>query len=428
VGEGEDSAVAQARREEEFAARSPWVVELTTGDNALGHALLEFAGGRGFRHGRGVRLNDSGMASRAARYVKARRGVVPSDTSLDDAAAAACMELVKQVHVWEYVLSIPGDMPAERIKADVVIRSHLAECAWRAAFASFDDDAAASAGPTTGRHAREIADGVSLSLDAGQLASQFASLQAWSRQERAIDDTTPAEHKRAVCSWLWRSLVPGKAPGASAARARECAIKRARFLVALVRGEAWSEAARLAGFADGAAASKVLAVRQTWAALARAQAAESGSHPLAVSLRAAWWRAAKAEVKARRAARVWLRTSAARGGRGGKPRAVRALSGEVRDAGDGFAWRRDLTPLADGGGVLCQPWRLVPVAVTGGRTSGKVAALRVDIGAAAARAITRREQAARLTALRRTALVQFHDAAARDWQSAFRGTRRGWLR
>jgi hypothetical protein len=101
-----------------------------------------------------------------------------------------------------------------------VIRSQLAGYAWRAAFHSFDDDFAAESGATTGRKAGEQDNALSLALDAGQLASQRESLNLWARRERALADTTPEANKRAICCWLWRSLVPTRSPGANAARAR----------------------------------------------------------------------------------------------------------------------------------------------------------------------------------------------------------------
>jgi hypothetical protein len=162
----------------------------------------------------------------------------------------------------------------------------------------------------------------------------------------------------------------------------------------------------LAGFADGAAASKVLAARQTWATLARAQASEAGGHPLAVQLRRAWFRAARAEVKARREARIWTRTTAARGAR-------RAAA--LRPVG---------VKLAGNAGMLVRDWR-GSVAPPVPRRAGKLA---VDIGAAARRALDAREQSARATSGAAARLRAFAARAAHDWQAATRGLRRGILR
>jgi hypothetical protein len=163
----------------------------------------------------------------------------------------------------------------------------------------------------------------------------------------------------------------------------------------------------LAGYPDGAAASKALGDSQTWATLARAQADNAAQHPLARSLLAAWRRAARAEVKARRAARVWLHTSAPRGGR----RACGRRAVGVRLGLDGAA------------GLLVRsvqssraPW-----------LSRKARSLAVDIGAAARRAIDSREQAARVTSGVAARLRAFRARAARSWESASRGLRRGFM-
>jgi hypothetical protein len=404
VGVGGDSDVARAQQAEELQARSAWVAELLQGEHALGKAIMLLAGGREFLAGAGVRLQGNGMAARAARYIKDRRGRTPSDTSMEDAAAAAAAELVLQVSVWEYVLDLET-LPAARVREDACIRSHLAGCAWRAAFHSMTDDAAAESGCTCGRMAGEQAGGVSLALQAGQLESQRASLEAWARGERLLEDTADATARRAVCCWLWRSIVPARKPGANEARERGGAIQRARFLIRLVHGATWADAARLAGFADGGAASKVLAARHTWAALARAQASEAGGHPLAVALRRQWAGAARLEVKARRAARVWINTTAARGAR--------------RQAG-----ARQVGKVLPGGGLLVTGWRgsVAP------RVSRKVRDLAVNIGAAARKATDRREQAARITTGAAARLRAFRARAARSWDTASRGLRRGYLR
>src|SRR5580658_7036432 len=74
VGVGTDADVARAQVEEELTARSGWVADLIRAENALGNALMLLAGGREFLAGAGVRLQGNGMAPRAARYIKERRG------------------------------------------------------------------------------------------------------------------------------------------------------------------------------------------------------------------------------------------------------------------------------------------------------------------------------------------------------------------
>jgi hypothetical protein len=421
VGAGVDPDLARAVHEAALVERSGWVAELLAGEHELGRALMLLAGGREFLGGRTVRLNGSGMAPRAARYLVnggagqfKGRGRTPSDTSLEDAAAAAAAELALQVRVWEYALGIPGALPAARVREDVCIRSHLAGCAWRAAFRSLTDDAAAESGPTAGRQAAEQPGGVSLALTAGQIASQRASLEAWARGERNLVESHEAETVRALSSWVWRSLVPPPVAGAGAngERERAGARQRARFLIRLIHGATWADAARLAGYRSGLVAATALRLRHTWRTLGRAALLESDGHPVAVQLARAWQRAARAEVEARRAARPWLHTSA--------PRGARRVAGA-----------RAVGPvLAGGAGMLVRAVVSSPAARPSGRVHryGTLAALAVDVGAAARRAIDRREQAARVTSGAAARLVAFRARAEKDWEQAARGLRRGWLR
>ena len=270
VGAGADEAMARAARAELDWERSGWVAELLRGELDLGRAIMLLAGGREFLAGVGVRVGGAGMAARCARYIVARRGRAPSDTSLDDAAAAAAAAIVGAVCQWNddwaggtfYDGGAPVKlagfaMTAARIREDRSVRRNLAGIGWRAAFASLDDDGAGAG--LSGRHAREQVETVSLALTAGQIESQRASLEAWARGERAVSDDSESEQRRALCSWVWRSLVAaGPARGANEARAREGARRRAKFLIRLIHGAAWADAARLAGFEDGAAAAKVL--------------------------------------------------------------------------------------------------------------------------------------------------------------------------
>lgn len=337
VGVGDDDEYKSAEAEAENCARSQWIADLLRGEAQLGNAMMLLAGGRGFLAGAGVRLNDNGMAARAARYIKSRRGVTPSDTSLEDAAAAATAALVPQVAVWEYVLDL-ADLPAARVREDACCRHHLAGVAWRAAFHSLTDDLD---GDVISIHTHRKGAGagvqlfnVPLALDAGQCAAAAAALQAHftgGGGARAIGDTTENETRRALGSWVWRNLVTAQpGGGANGARTRADQRRRARFLIRLIHGATWADAARLVGYVDGGAASKALAQAQTWAALGAAQASDAGAHPIAVQLRRNWARAARAEVRARRAARVFLHTTAARGGRRLVARGIPLPGGGVR--------------------------------------------------------------------------------------------------
>jgi hypothetical protein len=135
------------------------------------------------------------MTARAAEYLYAKRRVMPSNTSLDDAAASATAAMVRAVAQWEYVLDI-DTLPGARVR-EPAIRRHLAGIGWRAAFNSLTCDAGDG---FTGRVAGEMVPSVSLALDAGQLASQAASLQSWARGERTIEESAPTAARRALCS------------------------------------------------------------------------------------------------------------------------------------------------------------------------------------------------------------------------------------
>ncbi len=162
------------------------------------------------------------------------------------------------------------------------------------------------------------------------------------------------------------------------------ALEPQRFLIRLIHGQTWADAARLVGYSDGLYAAQCLGKSQTLAALARAQAGDAVLHPLAVQLRRQWARAARAEVKARRAARVFIHTTAARGARRAVAVGLPLPGGAVwvRHGGARRIGRTTAARLAcfldDGGAPVFAPDRAP-------RVSRKVRGLAVDIGAAAAK-------------------------------------------
>jgi hypothetical protein len=396
-GAGKDAETLRAEQEAEAIARSPWVAELLCSEQELGRALLALAGGPDFVRGRGVKLTGAGMAARAGRAVQERRGVRPSDTSLDDGAAAAALALVRAVAEWEYACGV--ELTAAGASAPDC-RKFLAGRAWRAAFKDIANAESTLSGGNG--HWDRDSDGIPIALTAGQLEVQRESLESWARREPYRDSNAWLDARRSVSSWVWRSIVPYDRARGAKLKAADNARQRARFLIRLVHGASWADAARLSRFADGAAAAKSLAREHTWATLARAQVE---SHPMLARLRRQWMRAARAEVKARRAARTWLRTSAPRGAR--------------RAAG-----RRNVGPLLPGGGQLVRSVR----SSVAPRVSRRIRSLAVDIAATARRAIDAREAAARATALAALRLQDFTADAAKQWESASRGLRRGYLR
>jgi hypothetical protein len=177
VGVGEDEEIRRAARELDLLARSAWVGELIASERSLGAALMLLAGGREFLAGMSVRLNGNGMTPRAARYLKDKRGRVPSDTSLEEAAATAAAAMVARIPSFESGMDcgLGFEFTAAALRESAGLRSHFAGVAWRAAFHSLDGDMGDG---TTGRQAGQHFVGVSLALQAGQLQSQRASLVA----------------------------------------------------------------------------------------------------------------------------------------------------------------------------------------------------------------------------------------------------------
>lgn len=243
----------------------------------LGHAIMLLAGGRNFVKGEQVRQNDRGQAAKAARFVEfggwtrggrfiSGRGKCPCDSSLDEAASAATEAVVEALPSVSFALygclgahlsEVTGDDIWKR--ADV--RGFLCGVASRAAYRVFNRDFAAQSGASIGRLAANQPEGVPLALDAGQIATAVASLSAhFATADIGTQEATRGDRARchAMSARLWTALVPVKLPGANNQRARIGAVRRARFLIRLVHGQSWADAARLAGYKDSAAASKAL--------------------------------------------------------------------------------------------------------------------------------------------------------------------------
>ena len=292
----------EAEVREQRARRSAILAGIVT-EQSEGKRLLSLAGGHEWGDGRRyVFLNSSGMAARAARCIKNRRGVTPSDTSLQDAAAAAAASMSFQ---WAVYSSLVGEL-----WNDTTVR-HLAAYGWRAAFRSLTSDQSdGMTGDRAGQHSskagKEHNGGESVALDAAQLQVESASLKAWAndRQGRVFDAGADTEaqdkaQRRATLRWI-ASVLDTKAKG------RTGAAERARFslLARLIHGRDIATAARGAGFASGGAAVESLRAGGVWARLRVAIGQRVSSRDkrlLAVRARAV--AAAVVAIKAQRRAR-----------------------------------------------------------------------------------------------------------------------------
>jgi hypothetical protein len=121
------------------------IVQSVLAESSDGNRILALAGGAGYGTGkRVVTMQSSGMAARAGRYVKSGgravvhggkvhfkgRGIEPSETSLQDAAADAAM--------WAEWLVLTSLWPCEWNSHSLC---RLGAVGWRAAFKSFRKDA-----------------------------------------------------------------------------------------------------------------------------------------------------------------------------------------------------------------------------------------------------------------------------------------------
>lgn len=252
MGKGQDQAAAavaklQAWVDGSLVARAAILVGIEA-DNALGVALLKLSQRQALRAAVYLEYGN-GRRGFKSRQVFHGRGQRPSDTSIDEAAAVATAAAWS---AWCEYSALCGD------ELTAAARRHLAGYAWRAAFASLNREAAAGSGATVGRHAGQQAAGVPVAESAGTLAVERESLQRWAELSGVLPDTAQAIARRAVASFVWRSLVLSKGRGAGAAAARTASIQRARLLIRLVHGQDLATAARLAGYASGASALETL--------------------------------------------------------------------------------------------------------------------------------------------------------------------------
>lgn len=383
-------------------------------DSEQGRRILALAGGAGFGNGqRQVVLTGGGMAARAARYVFKARGRMPSDTSLQDAGAAAVASMWFE---WQCYSALCGDA------WNTTAARHCAAYGWRAAFHSYTRDAAEG---MTGRKAGQstATGGNALELDAAQLDIERKSLEAWARDRQgrvfdAGDDGGAARAKRArrgVLVWL-ASVLDVRAKG------RIGAAERARFsvLARLVHGRDIATAARVAGFANGRQALDSFRTGKVWLRLRLAVKSHKGqSERKLMAVRARAMRAAMSAIGEQRAARAGAGRSQ---GGAAVARAVILASGA---AAVSFPAGIGQTAAAVAGlARLTRPAGKRRVAAQGLAGRGAVHPL----ARAWATATARRGQAVALAQAARDALRAVQAARVAAFDSATVGMRGGWRR
>ena len=301
--EAQGSGMADEIAADLAAGRAEIAADLAS-EQDTGKRILALAGGPNWGDGiHVVRFNGAGMAARAARYIVNGgrgkfngRGARPSQTSLDDAGAAAAVAIYT---AWGEWASLFGESPEQFDLA----RHFLCGRGWRAAFASLTRDASEG---RTGRKAgqSEHDGGAAAPLDAAQLEVEKKSLEAWARdgQGRMFnpgDDDSAKERRarRRVLSWV-RGVLDIRAKG------RTGAAERARFSVIarLLHGRDIATAARGAGFANGKQCLESFRTGKVWPRLRGAVAGHTGGYERKVmALRKRAARRAAAAIRAQRA-------------------------------------------------------------------------------------------------------------------------------
>ena len=286
VGNGKDQEVERASRLELQATERPDIAKAIQAEEHNGKCILALAGGRGWKAGQPIGLNSSGAAARAARYLWQMRGIKPSVSSLEEAASAASVAMAGSVKQWDKVK--PEHWENKRL-ARYVFR-----VGWRAAFRSMVGNG------FTGDRASEVVE--SLPLAAGTLEVDHVSLNVWANQSGVNPDSAQDEARRAMASFVWRSLI-GPCYGRGAKQAVKATRQRARLLIRLLHGQSLADAARLTGYASARAAIESLRSGKVFAQLRAAAAQESDCLPGIVHLARAAGKAGRGVRKAIRSQR-----------------------------------------------------------------------------------------------------------------------------
>jgi hypothetical protein len=280
---------------DDLRERRAAIVAETLAEHEEGKRILTLAGGAGYGR-KVIGLNSGGMAARAARYMKNKRGCDPSETSLQEAGAAAAAAMWFQ---WQTYSALLGD-----IWNDNTVH-HLAAYGWRAAFNSFRRDQAQ--GRKGDRADQEKQSGAMVAIESVNLEVERESLNAWARdrQGRIFDDGDQAvdvdrRNRRAVLKWI-ASVLDVRAKG------RTGAAERARFsvLARLIHGRDIATAARGAGFATGRACLESFRSGKVWARLGAAICGrKSARDQRLLAARARAVKLAMEAIKSQRAARA----------------------------------------------------------------------------------------------------------------------------
>ena len=235
------------------------------GGDDIGRAILTLSGGASFGLGKPDvdqmadwrTFNSSGMAGRAARGIWFYRGIVSSDTSVLDAAAASALA------IWQaYTSGVRGDQ--------------LAGVGRRAAFVSLTRDCC---GGRTGGKAGSDPDSVTsytLPLNGEGAAMAALALEQWAntcqinetsaRYGEAADADADAGAVRRSRSDVESVLARVKAAIWSDARGRKGFADRARFkfIAAVINGAEYAQAAKLANYANPKSALESLRSGKVW--------------------------------------------------------------------------------------------------------------------------------------------------------------------
>ena len=246
----------------------------------VGRAILNLSGGYDFGSGKPDAMqgqwrtcSSSGMAGRAARSILYRRGILSSDTSVLDAAAAAALAMCQAVNAGA-VSGVSGDAGAVSGAVWESVRDQLALIGRNAAFASLTHDACQG---RTGQHAgSDRVTSYTIALDASELAVELVGLDVWLQtcqiNETAdrpyVAGTTAAADAAAVASIPRRvaALARVKAAIWSDAIGRKGFADRMRykFIAALASGMAIADAAKRAKFANARSAVESLRNGKVW--------------------------------------------------------------------------------------------------------------------------------------------------------------------
>ncbi len=226
------------------------VVAVKSHGDTVGEWIMSLCGGRGWRGGP-VALAASGATGRAARSIWARRGAIPSDSSMEAAAADAVAAVWMAARRWDKV-PLSALVPGGRLYRWAF------RIAWRASFNSL------ATAKKQGGKVRNGAQAELIPLDSAALSTERASLAAWAagcqlsegEAARMRADAAQAARRRMALArflrWVRMELASGREYAA---------------LVYLASGADYPTAAKRAGFPSVEALTKAFQRAKVWARL-----------------------------------------------------------------------------------------------------------------------------------------------------------------